>query len=248
MVQREIDGRNALRAEHAALANLAEEVDPTDIDEEEYQCTHCKVLCFLSQIRSKKTNDIACLDHGSTLPNGPKRLHMRYSDDELTSMLAKVKSRSDKAGRIPEGTYIGTGFPIDRDQRTTGRKRKPSAIALEAALNNAVEEDDYSLEPAAQRQRMEDLDSSVGGELSDVHAPEDDTPAPSPPPFVNADIKVEPFGEAEELEVFEDGEDYEEYEVDSDGESLIIERITSTGAATPLANGPSSDVRMSEEA
>lgn len=125
MIDRELASRARIRR---VLPNAEEDVDSTELDEEEYQCGTCRVLCFLSQIIVEVGDEhkISCLDHYSSLPQGTKFFRLRYSDDELKAMLAKVKARSDKAGRISEGP---TGF----GDLSNGRKRKTSSVAADAA-------------------------------------------------------------------------------------------------------------------
>ncbi|ORY58689.1 JmjC domain, hydroxylase-domain-containing protein [Leucosporidium creatinivorum] len=126
MVDRELVSRARIRR---VLPNAEEDVDSTELDEEDYQCGTCRVLCFLSQIVVEVGEEykISCLDHYSSLPEGTKHFRLRYSDDELKAMLAKVKARSDKAGRVSEGP-IGFG---DLGAGSTGRKRKTSSAAAD---------------------------------------------------------------------------------------------------------------------
>ncbi|SCV69106.1 BQ2448_2126 [Microbotryum intermedium] len=143
MVERELAGRERLRR---LLPGLIQGVDPTELDEEEYQCAQCKVLCYLSQVLSHDMEQVACLDHYKSITDvdaeHPLQLRLKFSDEELSSMLARVKSRSDKAGKLPTDVLIGpieTAAPVaPTDLRTTGRKRKPSALALEAAESEDV--------------------------------------------------------------------------------------------------------------
>ena len=127
MVDREIDGREKLRL---LIPDMQEYVDETDIEEEEFQCESCKTLAYLSQVTTIGHSQISCLEHSSTLPEGPKMLRLRFSDEELKAMYARVKSRSDKAGKVP-ALLLSSGGPLV-DSRSTGRKRKPSALAMEA--------------------------------------------------------------------------------------------------------------------
>lgn len=148
MVDRELSGREKVRR---LAPEIVEELDHTELEEEEYQCASCHMLCFLSQVVSVG-GDIACLDHHSTLPEGQsKTLRLRFSDDELRMMLSKVKARSDKAGRVPD-LLLGSADVLD--QRTTGRKRKPSALALAAAGED--------FPPAAQKVRHDSFSGGSG--------------------------------------------------------------------------------------
>ncbi|SCZ97679.1 BZ3500_MvSof-1268-A1-R1_Chr4-3g07364 [Microbotryum saponariae] len=165
MVERELAGREKLRR---LLPGLIQGVDPTELDEEEYQCAQCKVLCYLSQVLSHDMEQVACLDHYQSITNvdaeHPLQLRLKFSDETLSSMLVRVKQRSDKAGKLPMDVLIGpieTATPVaSTDLRTTGRKRKPSALALEAAESEDVMSlsGEISTPPngrAAQRARME---------------------------------------------------------------------------------------------
>lgn len=158
MVDRELAGRDKVRR---LTPEIVEELDHTELEEEEYQCATCHMLCFLSQVVSVG-GAIACLDHHSALPEGQtKKLRLRFSDDELRMMLSKVKARSDKAGRVPD-LLLGSADVLDA--RTTGRKRKPSALALAAAGED--------LPPAAQKVRHDSV--SVGSAHDEV----EDEPMP----------------------------------------------------------------------
>lgn len=126
MVDREMALRTAVRALESPPM---EEAIKSDLEEEQYQCGACRTLAYLSQVvLADDPTAIACLDHIDSLPAGPKLLRLRYPDQELKTMYARIKARSDKAGRAPADS---SGNDI-YDQRTTGRKRKPSAAALVA--------------------------------------------------------------------------------------------------------------------
>lgn len=147
MVDRELVSRARVRR---LLPNAEEDVDSTELDEEEYQCGTCRVLCYLSQIIVEVGDEhkIACPDHYSSLPKGDMFYRLRYSDEDLKAMLAKVKARSDKAGRVSEG-LIGVG------ELTNARKRKTSSVAADAAAEAASPS-------LAQRPRVADDASSDG--------------------------------------------------------------------------------------
>lgn len=140
MVERELEAREAVRALETAPEEV---VEPFDREEEDYQCEHCKVLSYLSQVVSKDGKSVACLDHVSTLPTGPKILRVRFTDAELTQLGNRVHSRAQKAQRQPDPS---TGFLEGMDApRQSGRKRKPSQALLEAAGEETAPP------PAAQR-------------------------------------------------------------------------------------------------
>ncbi|CEH16103.1 DNA-binding protein jumonji/RBP2/SMCY, contains JmjC domain [Ceraceosorus bombacis] len=96
VVNREISGRKALRDR---LVMLEEEVYDKDRPEKDTQCTHCKCFCYLAQVTTEGTTSIACLDHveevhGSDVTE-KRLLRMRFSDDNLESMLVKVSERAE---------------------------------------------------------------------------------------------------------------------------------------------------------
>lgn len=144
MVDREITSRERIRSLRPDLT----EIVSASLEEEEYQCDSCRTLCFLSQIVTAVDGTIRCLDHYEDIELETAVLRLRYSDEDLYSMLAKIKSRSDKAGRV--GTSLISDDPCDL--RTTGRKRKPSALALAAAGEDEA--------PAAQRVKREESSDS----------------------------------------------------------------------------------------
>ncbi|MBW0534151.1 hypothetical protein O181_073866, partial [Austropuccinia psidii MF-1] len=124
MVERELaDRQKALEQ----ISNLLPDVviQPNDLPEDQVQCYHCKSFAFLSQVTSPTSSKVSCLDHSHIFASDEKVLRYKYSDDDLQAMLQRVNSRSIKAGRIVDMTGI--------EQRTSGRKRKPSAALLEAA-------------------------------------------------------------------------------------------------------------------
>lgn len=149
MFVREMSAREVLRTTYP---NLPESVDHTAREEEEYQCSSCRTLCFLSQVVTADGKETVCVDHISELTSPPALFRLRYSDDEFRLMYTKVKSRSDKAGRL-SGPVFGSPVTTEADARMGGRKRKPSAAALAAAGEGAprsqkvkVEKDDYDSE------------------------------------------------------------------------------------------------------
>ncbi|PWN44301.1 hypothetical protein IE81DRAFT_321454 [Ceraceosorus guamensis] len=96
VVNREVSGRKALRDR---LVMLEEEVYDRDRPEKDTQCTHCKCFCYLAQVTAEGTTSIACLDHveevhGSDVTE-KRLLRMRFSDDNLESMLVKVSERAE---------------------------------------------------------------------------------------------------------------------------------------------------------
>lgn len=140
MVEREMEDREAVRALDPAPE---EKHEPEDREEEEYQCEYCKTLCYLSQVLSEDGTHIACPEHATSLPPGPKIFRTRIEDADLLQLVNRVRSRAEKAGRYPDPQ---TGFLDGYDHpRTSGRKRKPSMALLEAAGRDGS--------PASQRQK-----------------------------------------------------------------------------------------------
>ncbi|CDR43083.1 hypothetical protein NBRC10512_001529 [Rhodotorula toruloides] len=183
MVDRELELRERIRASESAPDEL---VEPFDRVEEEYQCEHCKTMCYLSQIITEDARSIACLDHGSTLPTGTKILRIRFTDAELSQLASRVHNRALKASRLPEPT---TGTPEAADApRQSGRKRKPSAALLEAAGEMAL--------PAAQRVKViheesEESDEDDEEQAEDAGAQENGIKAEDMP-IEQGDIAVDP--------------------------------------------------------
>ncbi|KZO98092.1 hypothetical protein CALVIDRAFT_562482 [Calocera viscosa TUFC12733] len=94
MYLREMGLRQKLRAEFPYVDQV---VDPTDRSEEEYQCHHCHGFCFLAQVTCSCTSNVACLDHLEQLCScdpGKKSLRMKFSDDELGALIAKIAERA----------------------------------------------------------------------------------------------------------------------------------------------------------
>ncbi|KAL8293089.1 hypothetical protein RQP46_000783 [Phenoliferia psychrophenolica] len=152
MTDRELATREKVRRLYPGIEEV---VDPTEIEEEDYQCETCRGLAFLSfvTVLDGKTTSIACPNHAASLPDGLKVFRVRYDDEELRVMLAKVKSRSDKGVRLRPS--LGE-WGFDGDQRTTGRKRKPSALAIEAA---AAGGEDFPSAPTRARLGYETADT-----------------------------------------------------------------------------------------
>ncbi|OAV87908.1 hypothetical protein, variant [Puccinia triticina 1-1 BBBD Race 1] len=123
MVEREIAERQTALTQ---ITNLSPDIviEPADLPEEQVQCHHCKAFAFLSQVTCPESSNVSCLNHSHIFGDSPKTLRCKYTDDELQSMLMRVNSRSIKAGRSVDTSAL--------EQRTSGRKRKPSTALLEA--------------------------------------------------------------------------------------------------------------------
>ncbi|KZT62830.1 hypothetical protein CALCODRAFT_552334 [Calocera cornea HHB12733] len=94
MYLREMGLRQKLRIE---FPDIDEVVDSKDRIEEEYQCHHCHSFCFLAQVTCSCTSNVACLDHIEQLCScnpGKKSLRLRFSDEELGALIAKIAERA----------------------------------------------------------------------------------------------------------------------------------------------------------
>lgn len=151
-------------------------VDTEDLPEEHFQCTYCHTLAYLTHIITPGRAQIACPEHVADLPaNAQKTLHLRWTDDDLRAMLHRMRSRTDKLRQQRVAAAASaTGDMAGEDEldelaaanaagRTSGRKRKPSALAREAAG------EDFALEssPATKRPR-----SSVSAPAVDISSGE----------------------------------------------------------------------------
>ncbi|KAK4053008.1 hypothetical protein OIV83_001741 [Microbotryomycetes sp. JL201] len=99
MVERELASRQKVRR---FMPKTKEIVDATDLNEEEYQCTHCRALCFLGRICEKNDRDIACFDCWDVLPqDGEYVFKFKFSDREMRGMHDKIKNKLIKMGVTP---------------------------------------------------------------------------------------------------------------------------------------------------
>ena len=93
MVDRELAARNALRA-----LPIVEECAEYDRREAEYQCQHCKALCYLSQVVSRTTSAIACPMHAREVHGDADPaswvLRLRFPDAYLESHANKLADRA----------------------------------------------------------------------------------------------------------------------------------------------------------
>ncbi|KAJ8087034.1 hypothetical protein PM082_005859 [Marasmius tenuissimus] len=93
MMDREVENRRKARG--LLLRETLEEQDRT---EDQYQCTICKVFCYLSQITCPCTTKVVCVDHADLLCTRPKEQHVilrkRFSDEELSDIHLKVAERA----------------------------------------------------------------------------------------------------------------------------------------------------------
>ncbi|KAI0265971.1 PLU-1-like protein-domain-containing protein [Gloeopeniophorella convolvens] len=93
MTDREMADRRKARA-----IKMTEALEEKDHPEEQYQCTVCKVFCYLSQVVcSCAGNKVACVDHAERLckcPMDKRTLRKRFRDDELLETQARVAERA----------------------------------------------------------------------------------------------------------------------------------------------------------
>lgn len=145
MVERETADRQTARNQ---ITNLSPEIviEPADLPEDQVQCHHCKAFAFLSQITSPGSPNVSCLNHSHIFGASHKILRYKYTDDDLQAMLMRVNSRSVKAGRVVDMSGI--------EQRTSGRKRKPSTALLEATR---------AALPLAQKIKLAHATSAISG-------------------------------------------------------------------------------------
>ena len=97
MVNRELAQRSRARE---GIASLTDVVVDEDHPDEYYQCKSDKSYCYLSQITARGVGFVTCVDHHDVLGNGAKIMKIRFTDDELKAMLARVKQRA--SSRAPE--------------------------------------------------------------------------------------------------------------------------------------------------
>ncbi|KAI0080843.1 hypothetical protein K474DRAFT_1657340 [Panus rudis PR-1116 ss-1] len=92
MTERELNTRAKARA-----LEIGEVLEEIDRPEEQYQCTICKVFCYLSQITCQCTTKVVCIDHIDDLCKCSKSnrvLRLRFSDMELQDIQAKIAERA----------------------------------------------------------------------------------------------------------------------------------------------------------
>ncbi|CAE7185093.1 unnamed protein product [Rhizoctonia solani] len=95
MVERELAQRNALVNQLGGIQG--ETLDDSDRPEEQYQCSVCKVFCYLSQVTCACTNAVACLSHAKEMCNcheTRRTLRRRFSEDWLEDMLQEIERKA----------------------------------------------------------------------------------------------------------------------------------------------------------
>ncbi|ODH52769.1 hypothetical protein GX48_00963 [Paracoccidioides brasiliensis] len=110
-------------------------IEDTDLPEEEYQCSYCKVYSYLTQFKCHNKGKTLCLLHADTYDCcgedssqklfGPNHtLRYRMSDDALRACVQKVEDRA----RIPEAW-------AEKLDKVLADEPKPSLKALHALLS-----------------------------------------------------------------------------------------------------------------
>ncbi|KAJ7639289.1 jumonji superfamily protein [Roridomyces roridus] len=92
MTDREMAHRQTARA-----TGMPEILEEQDHPEDQYQCTICKVFCYLSQVTCGCKTVVACVDHAHLLCERHKdhlTLRKRFSDEELLDTLNQVETRA----------------------------------------------------------------------------------------------------------------------------------------------------------
>lgn len=92
MVTREMGDRTKART-----SGLKEILVPEDRPEDQYQCTVCKVFCYLSQVTCSCTTKAVCVDHANLLCEKPLdhlSLRLRFADVDLLDLQRKVHDRA----------------------------------------------------------------------------------------------------------------------------------------------------------
>ena len=82
---------------YARSLGLGELLEEEDRPEDQYQCTICKMFCYLSQITCQCKTEVVCIDHAEFLcDHSVPQLIMRkrFSDTDLLETLNKVSERA----------------------------------------------------------------------------------------------------------------------------------------------------------
>ncbi|KIY52300.1 hypothetical protein FISHEDRAFT_35625, partial [Fistulina hepatica ATCC 64428] len=95
MRDREIADRQKIRS-----LGISEEAVVKDLPEEQYQCSVCKIFCYLSQVTCSCSTRVVCADHIDLLCTEPEspghmKLRLRYTDARLNQIFAKVEERAN---------------------------------------------------------------------------------------------------------------------------------------------------------
>ncbi|KAG8732779.1 hypothetical protein FRC11_011022 [Ceratobasidium sp. 423] len=103
MAERELAQRTALVNQPGGI--LGETLDESDRPEEQYQCSVCKVFCYLSQVTCACTNAVACLSHAKEMCNcheTRRTLRRRFSDEWLQETLQEIERKAAAPGQWRE--------------------------------------------------------------------------------------------------------------------------------------------------
>jgi [histone H3]-trimethyl-L-lysine4 demethylase len=76
---------------------MSESLEEEDRTEDQYQCTVCKVFCYLSQVTCKCSTKVVCVEHAALLcgcPMDQKVLRKRFSDQVLIENQEKIAERA----------------------------------------------------------------------------------------------------------------------------------------------------------
>ncbi|KAF9236221.1 PLU-1-like protein-domain-containing protein [Melanogaster broomeanus] len=92
MTERELGSRQVART-----MGMVERLEAEDRPEDQYQCTYCKVFCYLSQVTCHCKSEVVCIEHAKHLCDHPinqRVLTLRFTDADLQESLAKVTERA----------------------------------------------------------------------------------------------------------------------------------------------------------
>lgn len=92
MVQRELHERTQAIQDIPDLHVIRENIEQ---DDEQYQCIVDKSFCYLSQVTTEGHTSVACAEHWKSLPEGKKVMKVRFTDEDLKAMLARVRQRAN---------------------------------------------------------------------------------------------------------------------------------------------------------
>ncbi|CAE6415617.1 unnamed protein product, partial [Rhizoctonia solani] len=112
MVERELAQRNALVSQPSGIQS--EILDESDRPEEQYQCSVCKVFCYLSQVTCACTNAVACLSHAKEMCNcheTRRTLRRRFSEVWLEDMLKEIERKAVAPAQWRERFVQAVGGP-----------------------------------------------------------------------------------------------------------------------------------------
>ncbi|KAK9316935.1 PLU-1-like protein-domain-containing protein [Lipomyces starkeyi] len=109
--------------------NIREEYLSVDLPDAEIQCAYCNTYCYLSQILCPCTPNIVCLNHYDELcdcDRSRRILRIRLKDDEVASIVSKVRDRAHKPTEWHE-----------KYERLMADSEKPTLRALRSLLTES---------------------------------------------------------------------------------------------------------------